>query len=88
LPANTRCEPERERKSERARERESERERARAREREKERERALLGTIHNGGSRVSPAHVDMAKTPSAANLEERKGEDGDVGPFPHPGGPA
>jgi hypothetical protein len=25
-------------------------------ERERERERALLGTIHNGGSRVAPAH--------------------------------
>jgi hypothetical protein len=26
------------------------------RERERERERALLGTIHNGGSRAAPAH--------------------------------
>ena len=26
------------------------------RERERERERALLGTVHNGGSRASPAH--------------------------------
>jgi hypothetical protein len=25
-------------------------------ERERDRERALLGTIHNGGSRAAPAH--------------------------------
>ena len=30
--------------------------RRRRRRREKERERALLGTIHNGGSRAAPAH--------------------------------
>ena len=49
-------EREKEREKEKARERERERERNTHTQRDRERERALLGIIHNGGSRASPAY--------------------------------